>query len=176
MRIYRTETVLVSGSIGLASRNATFINLLNWALDLVSGEKAKLVRPRTSLVGTGGVHAAWGINHRFGLLGMLTASYGESFEESGGNAWFSNVRAGLSYDVSQDLGVPLGLALAGGYFENDLSSETDSGTWFWSARLAVQGRSDFTIGLDLSNYYFDNAAWDERTQFRMFTIDTRYYF
>jgi hypothetical protein len=176
MRIYRAKSVLVSGSIGLASRNATFVNLLDWAEDLVAGKDAKLVRPRTSLIGTGGVHAAWGVNHRFGLLGTLTASYGESFDGSGDNAWYSDVRAALSYDISQDLDVPLGLALTGGRSENDLNADTDSGTWFWSARLAVQGRSDFTIGLDLGTYYFDSATQSASTQFRMIVIDMRYYF
>lgn len=176
MRLYRSGPVLVSGSVSLGTRNASFINLLDWASALTAGDDAELVQPRTSLVGTGGVHAAWGIDRRFGLLGALTASYGESLDGQGTNSWYSDVRAAVSYDVSQDVKIPLGLAVTGGRSENDVNADTDSGTWFWTVRLALQGRSDHTIGLQLSSSYFDTSGQSESLQVFQTAIDMRYYY
>ena len=139
------------------------------------GEDADLVRPRTSLSGSGGVHAAWGINRRFGVLGAVQASYGESFDGSGDNAWYSDVRFALSYDAAQDLNTPLGLALTAGRNENDVNADTDAGTWFWNLRLAGM-RQDFTIGVALQNSYFESADQDDRVQFLNIKFDMRYFY
>jgi len=176
MRIYRAQTVLVSGSVGLSKSNATFVNVLDWYYAQQAGEDASLVNPRTSLEGFGGLHAAWGINRRFGLLGSLYASYGESFDGGGANRWHSDVRAALSYNMAQDLSVPLGLALAAGRNENDANADSDAGTWFWSVRISEQGHDDFTIGLQLGSYYFDSAGQSDKLQFFDLTVDMRYYY
>jgi len=176
MRIYSTETFLLSGSVGLGQSNGTFISVLYWFNAQQAGQDTSLVQGRYSLDGFGGLHAAWGINRRFGLLGALIASYGESFDGSGDNTWHSDLRFALSYDVSQDLNIPLGLALAGGRSENDANADSDTGTWFWNARLALQGRSDFSIGLELSTYYFDSAGQSDKLQFTDLSIDMRYYY
>ncbi len=176
MRIYNTRSLLVSGSLGLGTGNATFLNLLALSEDLAAGEDAELVSSRTSLVGYGGLHAAWGINRRFGLLGSLYASYGESFDGSGDNSWHSDGRLALSYDMEQDLSIPLGLALTGGRSENDVNADSEAGTWFWQARLALQGRSDFSIGANFGVDYFEVASQSDRLQFTNFSIDMRYYY
>ena len=176
MRIYNTRSLLVSGSLGLGTGNATFLNLLALSEDLAAGEDAELVSSRTSLVGYGGLHAAWGINRRFGLLGSLYASYGESFDGSGDNSWHSDGRLALSYDMEQDLSIPLGLALTGWRSENDVNADSEAGTWFWQARLALQGRSDFSIGANFGVDYFEVASQSDRLQFTNFSIDMRYYY
>ena len=176
MRIYRAQTVLVSGSVGLSKSNATFVSVLDWYNAQQAGEDASLVSPRTSLEGFGGLHAAWGINRRFGLLGSLVASYGESFDGGGANRWHSDVRAALSYNMAQDLSVPLGLVLAAGRTENDVNADSEAGTWFWSVRISEQGNDDFTIGLQLAGYYFDSAGQSDKLQFFDFAVDMRYYY
>jgi hypothetical protein len=176
MRIYSSHSVLVSGSIGLGSSNATFISVLDWAKALQQGLDTDLVRARRSLVGSGGLHAAWGIGPRFGLLGSLQASYGESFDGRGDNNWYSDARVGLSYDIAQDLNVPLGLALTGGRNENDANADAESGTWFWNLRFAVQGRSDFSIGFEVGSSYFDSQSQGNRQQFADVAINMRYYY
>ena len=175
LRVYRSQSVLVSGSVGLGSANATFVDISAWQEAQSAGEDAELVRPRTSLSGSGGLHAAWGINRRFGLLGAVEASYGESFDGSGDNAWYSDLRFALSYDAAQDLNTPLGLALTAGRTENDVNADTGAGTWFWNLRLAGM-REDFTIGVALQNSYFESADQDDRVQFLDIKFDMRYFY
>lgn len=176
MRIYRSNSLLVSGSLGLGTSNSSFINLLRWSQAVIAGENALLFSSATSLAGYGGLHAAWGIDRRFGLLGSLYANYGESFDGSGDNSWHSDVRLALSYDIRQDLDIPLGLALTGGRVENDVNADSEAGTWFWNLRFAIQGRTDFTIGLDFGIYYFDVDTQSDRLQASRMAIDMRYYY
>ncbi len=176
MRIFHSNSLLVSGSLGIGTSNASFVNLTQWGQSIGPGEDASLSSSTTSLVGYGGLHAAWGIDRRFGLLGSLYANYGESFDGSGDNSWYSDVRLALSYDIRQDLDIPLGLALTGGRVENDVNADSEAGTWFWALRFAIQGRTDFTLGLDFGMYYFDVANQSERLQASRFTIDMRYYY
>jgi len=176
MRAYHSETVLVSGSLSISRTNATFVNVSDWFEGQQSGEEVPLVQGRTSLLGSGGVHAAWGISHRFGLLGALEARYGESFDGSGNNDWYSDVRIGFSYDSSQDLKTPLGFALTAGRSELSFSDDPESGTWFWSIRMAAIGRSDFTVGLELMGSAFDTVTQEERVQTLSFQVDIRYFY
>ena len=176
MRIYRSNSLLVSGSLGLGTSNSSFINLLEWSEAVIAGEDASLSNSATSLVGYGGLHAAWGIDRRFGLLGSLYANYGEALDGSGDNSWYSDVRLALSYDIRQDLDIPLGLALTVGRVENDVNADSEAGTWFWDLRFAIQGRTDFTLGLDVGIYYFDVDTQSDRLQAARLTIDMRYYY
>lgn len=176
LKMYSTQTVLVSGSVGLGNRNASFISVLDWFNAQQEDQDASLIRGRKSLDGYGGLHAAWGINRRFGLLGTFYASYGESFDGSGDNEWHSDLRAALSYNLEQDLDLPLGLALTGGRTENDANADSDTGTWFWTSRFALQGRSDFSLGLQLASYYIDSAGQSDKLQFFDVSIDMRYYY
>jgi hypothetical protein len=175
MRVYRSRSVLVSGSVSLSSANATFVSVSDWSEAQQAGEDAELVRPRTSLRGSGGAHAAWGINHRFGLLGSVFGRYGETFDGDGDNAWYSDLRLALSYDAREDLDLPVGFALTGGRSENDVNSGTDEGTWFWNLRLAGI-RSDFTAGVSLQSAYFDVSDQSDRLQFFEIKLDMRYYY
>jgi hypothetical protein len=61
-----------------------------------AGVDASVVRPNESLRGSGGVHAVWGINRRFGLLGSFAMSYGESLDGRSRNGWYTDIRASLS--------------------------------------------------------------------------------
>jgi len=176
MRVYRSRSVLVSGSVSLISANATFVNVSDWFEAQMAGKDADLVRPRTSLTGSGGVHGAWGINRRFGLLGSLNAGYGESFDGTGNNSWSSDVRFALSYDGAQDLNAPLGLALTVGRAENNVNAESDAATWFWNLRLADIGRSDFTAGVALQSAYFDSPNQSDRVQQLEIKLDMRYFY
>jgi hypothetical protein len=177
MRAYRSESVLVSGSVSLTSANATFVNLSDYVEDLLAGEEdAQLVRPRASLSGIGGAHAAWGINRRFGLLGALKVGYGESFDGRGANEWFVDVRAAVSYDTREDLSIPIGLGLTGAYSQLNFTSETDEGTWFWNLRIAGQGRADFSAGVELQNTYIVVTDQPDRVQFFEVRIDMRYFY
>ena len=176
MRVYRSRSVLVSGSVSLTSASATFVDVSDWFQAQMAGEDANLVRPSTSLTGSGGVHAAWGINRRFGLLGSLIAAYGESFDGTGDNAWRSDVRFALSYEAAQDLNIPLGLALTVGRNENNLYAESDAATWFWNLRVAGIGRSDFTAGVGLQSAYFDSPNQSDRVQQLEIRLDMRYFY
>ena len=89
MRIARTESTLLSGSISLGRRSATYVDPLGWAYAIIQGEETPLVASRASLRGAGGLHGAWGLSRRFGLLGAARASYGESFDREGANGWHS---------------------------------------------------------------------------------------
>lgn len=176
LRLHRSRSVFVSGSVGMGNRNATFINLLDWAEGLLVGTNVPLVRTRNSLRGGGGVHAGWGLNRRFGLLGSAYVDYGESFDGRGENSWFTDVRLAMSYDAAQDIKAPLGLAITGGHYENHESADADRGVWFWSTRIAVQSRSDFSIGLDLEHSYYDSKNQDHDLQISQITIDMRYFY
>lgn len=176
MRIHQSEKVIVSGSVGLGSSSATFINLLEWADDILAGQDASLARNENSLKGIGGLHAAWGISRRFGLLGALEFKYGEAFDGKGTNNWDTDVRLGLSYDIEQDLSVPLGLSLVGGLLQINEGTFSGSDIWFWSGRLALQTREDFSIGLDLSRYYLESQTYGNEQQVSQFSIDMRYYY
>jgi len=176
MRVYRSESVLVSGSVSLTSASGTFVNVSDWYEAQKAGEDADLVRPRTSLTGSGGAHAAWGINRRFGLLGSLYASYGESFDGTGDNAWYSDIRFALSYDGAQDLDIPLGVALTVGRTENNVNASSDTPTWIWNLRLAATGQSDFTAGVSLQSAYFDSSSQDDQVQSLEVRLDMRYFY
>jgi hypothetical protein len=176
MRVHRTEKFILSGSVGLGNQNATFVNLIDWVDGIIDGTEVPLARARQSLRGSGGLHAGWGISGRFGLLGSLLMIYGESFEGSGANRWMADGRLALSYDMEYDIKIPLGLALSGGFYENEDLGGGQSGVWFWSARLGVQGRRDFSIGLDLTTSYFDSSLQGLNTQVSQISIDMRYYY
>lgn len=176
LRIYRSRSLLLSGSIGLGNNDATFINLLDWAGGLLEGEDASLVRSRNSLFGLGGLHASWGLGRRFGLLGSVAVDYGESFDGRGGNSWHADERLALSYDLMPDLRVPLGLLIAGGHYENQEDADIDQGVWFWSARIASQSRANFSIGLDLMTSYYDSRSQDVSQQFSQINISMRYFY
>ena len=176
MRVYQSRTVVVSGSLGLGNRSSTFLNLLDWAQGIVEGTNVPLVRSRSALRGQGGVHAAWGLSRRFGLLGAFNLNYGESFDGIGKNGWNTDARLALSYDVEQDLKIPLGLAATVGRYEVNESSNPTSMIWFWSLRFAVQSRADFTFGLDLKSSYLTSSVDDSDIQLTQMSIDMRYYF
>ena len=116
------------------------------------------------------------MSSRFGLLGALYAKYGETMDGSSDNRWHSDLRLALSYDIEQDLNVPLGLALTGGRTENDLNADAETGTWFWNLRFALQGRSDFSLGLEFGSSYFDSAGQSDKLQVFQTTLNMRYYY
>jgi hypothetical protein len=72
----------------------------------------------------------------------------------------------------------LGLALTGGRFENDVSGDGDAATWFWNLRLALQGRSDFTIGLEIGAAWVEPAGREGEDQVQVMeaSINLRYYY
>lgn len=176
LRMFRSEKILLSGSLGLGNTNATFINLLSWVDGILEDDPVKLVQGRQSVRGIGGLHAAWGLSRRFGFLGALDFSYGEAFDVRTGNSWNHDGRLGVSYDLAFDLGLPLGLALTGGHFDNFKGSGTEDGVWLWSARLAIQSRKDFTIGFDFQTTYLTRTATDKTYRLGQFSIDMRYYY
>ena len=176
MRILHSETFLLSGSARLGNSNATIINLLNWAEGILDGEPVGLVQSHQSVRGTGGLHAAWGLSRRFGVLGSLKYSYGEPLDGQAGNSWIHDGRLGLSYDLAFDLGVPLGLAVIGGHFAQFANSLTEEGVWLWSVRLALQSRADFSIGLDLQTSYLTSSSSGREHRLGQFSIDMRYYY
>jgi hypothetical protein len=176
IRTYQSSDFVLSTSLSLGNNNATFINLLDWANGIIEGTYIPLVRSRPSLVGTAGVHAGWGLSRRFGVLGSIKMSYGESFEGTSGNQWDPDGRLAVSYDLKYDLGVPLGLGVTGGYYESNQGVYTSGGVGFWSARLALQTRDDFTLGFDFSGYYTESSEFTTSQQVSQFTIDMRYYY
>jgi hypothetical protein len=174
--IHRSRTFELSGSLGLGNYSATFVNLRDWASGIIEGIDIPLSRARNSLRGSGGLHAAWGISRRFGLLGTLIMSYGESFDGFGENQWTSDSRLALSYDAAHDLNVPLGVALTGGRFERNEGYDSGTEVWFWSVRLAHQGRDDFTIGIDLQHTYGEANSDVGNLELNVISIDMRYYY
>ncbi len=176
MRIHQSRSFLLSGSLDLGNRAGTFVNLADWASGILEGTDVPLVRSRTSLGGSGGLRAAWGLSRRFGLLGDLTVFYRESFDGKGENEWDSDIRAAFSYDAQSDLKIPLGLALTGGYYEDAASSGESVEVWMWSLRLGLQGRDDFTIGLNFTTTYSTLGYNGNDMTLNQTTIDMRYYF
>ena len=174
IRAIETSSFLASGSIGLTNRATSLINILRWAEDLVSGSDADLVLSKRSLRGRLGMHAAWGISRRFGLLASGVADYGEPLDGHQSNTWQGEARFAVSYDLESDLRVPLGLAATVGYSGVDVLDT--SSVWFWRTRLALQSRDDFSIGLDFGTSYFESLERNADTQFSEFSLDTRYYF
>ena len=176
IRTHQSEDFLLSTSLGLGNNNATIINLLDWAGGILEGVTVPLVRSHPALRGSAGVHAAWGLSNRFGLLGAIEMSYGESLDGFGTNQWYPDGRLAVSYDLEYDLRVPLGLALAGGIFDTDANTSIGETVWFWSARLGLQTAGDFSIGLELSVNYTENQEYGNSQQISQFTIDMRYYY
>lgn len=176
MAIHRSEKFLLSGSANLGNSSGTFVNILSWVDGILAGEEVSLVQARQSVRGSGGLHAAWGLSPRFGLLGTLVLSYGEPFDVQTSNSWYHDSRLGLSYDLAFDLNVPLGLALSGGHFENFEDSSIEKGIWFWSARLAIQSRDDFSIGFDLQTSYLTSSETGKEHKLGQLSIDMRYFY
>jgi hypothetical protein len=176
LRVHQSEKFLLSGTLGLGNQGATFVNLLAWAEGIVEGTPVPLVRSRQSLRGSGGLHAAWGVSRRFGLLGAIEVRHGESFDGTGDNDWSSDARLAVSYDAAPDLGVPLGLALTGGRYELDTTGTAEGGIWFWSVRLAAQNRRDFTVGLDFMTQYYDSYYQGSQVNLPQISIDMRYFY
>lgn len=176
MRTHQSENFLLSTSLSLGNSNATIINLLDWAYGLLEGTPIPLVRSSPTLQGTAGVHAAWGLSRRFGLLGTFEMGYGESIDGIGSNQWYPDGRLAVSYDLKYDLRVPLGLALTGGVFATDESTLKGDDTWFWSTRIALQTADDFTFGLDFSGYYSESQEYQTTSKISQITIDMRYYY
>jgi hypothetical protein len=176
MRIYHSQKFILSGSVSLGNQNATFVNLIDWVDGILEGTNVPLVRARQSLRSNGGFHAGWGISRRFGLLGSFRLNYGESFDGKGVNDWKSDGRLALSYDMAYDIKVPLGLALTGGYYQDDNLGEAKNDIWFWSLRLAALGRRDFSISLDLMTSYFDSFEQGTAQQFTQLGIALRYFY
>ena len=176
MRIHESRTVLVTGAVNMGNRAGTFVNLVDWATGIIEGTEVPLVRGRTSLGGSVSALAAWGISRRFGLMGDVTMHYRESFDGKGTNDWDSDLRAALSYDARTDLQIPIGLALAGGRYEDDNSTGEKASIWTWSLRLGLQGRDDFTIGLTFSQTYSKLGYNGSDMTLNQLAIDMRYYF
>ena len=176
MRIHRSHSLQISGSVSLGTNDAAFVNLLHWANGLLAGRPTPLARSRNSLSGSGGVHAAWGLSRRFGLLGTYQLAYGESFDGLGDNEWNHDGRLALSYDAKYDVRMPLGLVLASGRFERNEGSSASPGIWFWSLRLAAQGREDFSLGLTYKNLYAESSRTGKDLQFSQIVIDMRYFY
>jgi len=176
VRIHESRKVLVSGGVNMGNRAGTFVNLIDWATGIVEGTSIPLVRSRTSLGGSASALAAWGISRRFGLMGEVTAIYQESFDGKGINDWDSDIRTALSYDARTDLGIPIGLALSGGRYEDDDSNGEKIPIWTWSLRLGLQGREDFTLGLTFSQTYSTLGYNGSDMTLNQTSIDMRYYF
>jgi hypothetical protein len=176
IRAYSSEKFLLSCSANIGTSNATFINLIPWVDGILAGQNVSLVQARQSVSGTGGAHAAWALSRRFGLLGSLNFSYGEPFDSQSGNSWVHNGRLALSYDMAYELAVPLGLALTGGHYENQQSAVAENGVWFWSARIALQSKNDFSIGLDIQNSYVTGTETLRDYKLSQVSIDMRYFY
>ncbi len=176
VRLYQSNTLILSGSVKLGNHSATIINVQEWAESIGSEEDASLVNNRQSLRGAAGLQAGWGISRRFGLLGSVIMSYAESFDGQRANAWDSDVRLSFSYDLERDVSVPLGLALTGGRSGNNVDTDSETGVWFWTLRVATQSRSNFTIGLDLQNAYARSSTSRSDQHMMQFTFDMRYFY
>ena len=105
---------------------------------------------------------------------MVLAAIGESIEDEEANEWLGDLRFAVSYNLEQDLKVPLGLAATVGYSSVQVRDTT--GIWFWRTRIAVQSREDFSIGIDFGTSYYESLQRNANTQFSELSIDTRYYF
>ena len=75
----------------------------------------------------------------------------------------------------RDIGIAW-IDLAGGRFERNEGISSKTGIWFWSVRLAHQGREDFTIGIDFQHTYGDELRDGDKLQMNVITIDMRYYY
>jgi hypothetical protein len=175
LRIYQSRSVIVSGSVGLGNTAGTFLNLTEWVQAILEDREVPLVAGRSSLDGSGGVQAGWGISRRFGVLGSLTLLYGESFSGEGENGWSTDVRVTGSYDARPDIKIPVGLVVTLGRHENRAVEGAQHGIWFWSARLAAQSREDFSVGLDLQSSYYTTQE-DADMQWLRVIIDMRYFY
>ena len=87
----------------------------------------------------------------------------------------SDFRAAGSYDARPDIKIPVGLAVAVGRHNNPREKDATSGIWFWSVRIAEQGRDDYSIGLDLQMSYYTTSA-DADMQLLQVTVDMRYFY
>jgi hypothetical protein len=174
VRAVETSSFLMSGSFSLTNTALSLINVLDWADDIFEGRQSDLVRSRGFLRGRFGLHTAWAINERFGLLGTGFASYGESIDSEAGNDWNGDVRLALSYNLEPDIGVPLGVSATAGY--SGVQAFESSSVWFWRMRIAVQTREDFSIGVDLGTSYYESLQRNNNNQFTELSLDTRYYF
>jgi hypothetical protein len=176
LRVHRSRSLQLSTSLGLGTRSATFVNLIDWAQGILDGDSVALARSRNSLRGSAGLHAAWGLSRRFGLLGAYALDYGESFDGRGENRWSHDTRLALSYDAGTDLGIPLGAALAAGRFERNEGGDSDTGTWFWSLRVEIQGRDDFTLGLCYRLSSSKSPRTERDLRLGQLAVDMRYFY
>jgi hypothetical protein len=177
LRLYETERHLLSMGIMGRKHSTTFVDLLGWADEVISGEDADLVITSPTLSTVFDLRYAYAVNRVMVLQLLGSGSYGESVDRRAGNEWSYGLGGMMSFDFSSKTDMPVGLALGYKYSTipegaNDIIENSQSVL----AGISYVGRSDFSIGLDLQLQRAPVTGMDEPATFLSAVISTKYFF
>ena len=172
-RLRRTPNSMLCGSIGVANRAVTIVDVKQFAEDVANGvPNARLIDNAPTVRSSAGLRFAWAASRSFGVTLLGEGSYGDAPVRREGTSWGWDLGASVDYDAVPTRGIPVGAALAYRLTslpgvttaDNGNSSQTD-------LRIAYTGKRD-VVAVDFLGVFSrqnagDAGIWAGGTAFSM---------
>jgi len=180
-KLWKNESMMLSGSVGLWNNAYTDINLINFIQKIIDNggltPDNKLIDNVPVVRGLGGLHYAWAISDMTGINVMMEIGYGEAFVRSKEDDWSSNLGIAIDLDLNPRLEVPIGFSLA--YWQsagllNSLKNTTIPRSF--SIILAYTGEQKFSLQLQSGYAWYKPDGYENNIKFINSNLTMRYYF
>jgi len=177
IKIFQSQKVNLSGSVGIRNFTGNFINVTQYFKDLINHvEDPKVVNVIPSLSGGGGLYLAYAISPTFGLQASAGYAYGESFIRDAESGYYNAVIFG-DVDFNPAFRIPIGLTL--GYSRSSLpelllNNEGESDMFI--GMLSYSGSDNFELSFVSSHYSMELSNIKKKTYISNFAVTFIFYF
>jgi len=180
LRVWQTDDMLLSNSIGLINSSYTVVDLVGFIEDITDDDPSTNNRLNFSVpltIGQTGLHYAWAASQMIGVTAGANIGYGESPDREKGSDWYFDGGAVVDFDLRRKLDTPLGVA-AGVRRTSvpDFGESFDGNFTALVSRIDYIGRPDFNFGVEVTSQWQGVRDVDNSLRFTTVTMDFRYYF
>lgn len=156
MEIYRTDKILLSGSINLWNNSGSVVNIYDFIQNVIDNgevtEENQLIINQNYIQGGGGFRLAWAASRLVGINVLAEIGYGESINQNTKNDLFYKLAVSSDFDLMSQYQVPLGFVL--GFQLNTFSAGTDQTIKDYTSaiffRTSYTGQSNYLVSIDMS--------------------------
>ena len=180
-KLYSNDRMFLSGTIHLRDDSFTDVDLVGFLEDLLENETIidgrGLVRSTPSFRVGAGIRYAYAFNEMFGGSLKSELDYGESIDRFSGTGWYTNIGVAFDMDLNPETAVPIGFALSyfqESYFKDDERVSSIPRTL--SLRTEYTGRTDFSLGIDISYNWYRSERYKNGIQYLNYIFSMQYYF
>lgn len=113
VKLRETSKSMLCGSIDVANRSSTIIDMQQFAEDIANGvPNATMIDGIPTVRSIAGLRFAWAASPAFGVTLLGQSSYGDAPRRHESTSWGWDLGASFDYDAEPKHGIPLGAAFA----------------------------------------------------------------